>query len=143
MTSKIIPEKFWNSGASMFTSEQLEIMSFRELQNVCKTNNLSASGKRADLVFRILSMRALLSETDGMSNVNIESDLSATNISTSKVRVHHALLSETERRRLRAERFGISPIAMNITSNPYGVSELQKLSQRAARFGISSSDRAF
>jgi hypothetical protein len=134
------------------TSEQsLDDLPFRDIQAICKERKLVATGKKADLVKRILDSQKVAND-NSLSHVSTEPD----SVTNEKVIAHNEHktqqnvefdqtkeLDEAVRRRMRHERFGATSTAINMSTSGQSVSELQKLSLRAARFGISTSDRAF
>jgi hypothetical protein len=134
------------------TSEQtLEGLPFRDIQTICKQLKLLATGKKADLIKRIMdaqlipsdkSVPPLSSESESVSNDTLI--IPSEQKFQQKVEVDQTKnLDEATRRRMRQERFGAFPNSMNMSSSAQSVSELQKLSLRAARFGISTSNREF
>ena len=129
----------------MTTEKSLEDLTFRDIQAICKEKKLLASGKKAELVKRIIESRGKLDEKNVSQEAGLVTNEHAkVQITEQKAETYEMKeLDEASKRRLRHERFGITASTMNMTTSGQSVSESQKLSVRAARFGILTSDRGF
>ena len=112
------------------TEEELAALSYKDLQATCKDMHLPSSGKKADLIARILSL--LQKET----SLEIVTDINPKNSMIPPLKQQS--FSESEKLELRTRRFGSvsMPAAPTGSDNLVDNDEFEKRRLRAIRFGI-------